>query len=463
MKLGIVILAAGQGTRMRSRHPKVLHTLAGRPLLRWVLDVALELHADRTCVVYGHGGERVPDALSNVDCVWALQAEQRGTGHAVMQAMRAMRDVDRVLVLYGDVPLIEPATLERLVSAAASTDLGVLSVSLPDPTGYGRIVRDASGQVLRIVEHKDADDAERSICEVNTGVVVADRQRLDGWLERIGNDNAQGEYYLTDIVALAVGDGCAVATAQPSAPEEVAGVNDRLQLAALERYHQRRVADELMRAGVTLMDPARLDVRGRLIAESDVTIDVNVLVEGEVRLGEGVRVGPNCVLIDCTVEADSQVLANSIIERAHVGPRTRIGPFARLRPEAHIAADAHVGNFVEIKKSAIGEGSKVNHLSYVGDSQVGEGVNIGAGTITCNYDGVAKHRTTIGDRAFIGSNTALVAPVEIGAGATIGAGSVITRSAPAEKLTLARARQATIDAWQRPQKKPSTEPGRGDS
>ena len=454
MKLGVVVLAAGQGTRMRSRLPKVLHPLAGRPLLAHVLDRSREIGADRTCVVYGHGGELVQTAMIGYDCVWVEQADQRGTGHAMMQAMPRMTDMDRVLVLYGDVPLIAASTLRGMVEAAGSTDLGLLTTMLRDPSGYGRIVRDDAGRVVRIVEQRDATQVELDIHEVNTGFLVADRARLENWLGRIRNDNAQREYYLTDIVRFAADDGVDVATTQPTSVAEVAGVNDRVQLAALERHFQRTLAEELMRGGITLADPARLDIRGYLAAEPDVSIDVNVVIEGEVRLATGVSIGPNCLLKDCAIGAGTQVFSNCVIEGASVGSEARIGPFARLRPEAMLADAVHVGNFVEIKKSAVGEGSKVNHLSYIGDARIGGGVNVGAGTITCNYDGANTHVTVIGDRAFIGSNTALVAPVDVGQGATVGAGSVITRNAPADKLTVARGRQITVENWRRPKKKP---------
>jgi bifunctional UDP-N-acetylglucosamine pyrophosphorylase/glucosamine-1-phosphate N-acetyltransferase len=454
MKLGVVVLAAGQGTRMRSALPKVLHPLAGKPILAHVLDTAYSIAAQRFCVVYGHGGEQVRTAMSGYDCDWALQEEQQGTGHAVMQAMPAMKDMDRVLVVYGDVPLISAETLRRMVDDAERSDVGLLSVILQDPSGYGRVVRDGDGRVLRVVEQKDASEAELQIDEINTGFVVADRPRLDGWLSRLDNQNAQGEYYLTDVIGLAVSDGVEIATTQAQTVEEVSGINDRVQLADLERFYQRRLAESLMRAGVTLRDPARIDIRGRLRAGRDVTIDVNAVFEGEVQLAEGVSIGPNCYLKDCVIGAGSRVFAHSVIEGARVGREARVGPFARLRPEADVRDRAHVGNFVEIKKALVGEGSKVNHLSYVGDARIGRHVNIGAGTITCNYDGANKHLTVIGDDAFIGSNTALVAPVEVGEGATIGAGSVISRPAPAGKLTLARGRQSTIDSWERPRKTP---------
>lgn len=452
MKLGVVVLAAGQGTRMRSATPKILHPLAGRPLLGHVLDTAQGLGAHRICVVYGHGGELVRESMSDYECEWVLQEEQKGTGHAVMQAMPSMEGMDRIMVLYGDVPLILSQTLQRLADAAADTSLGLLTVELDDPAGYGRIVRDAAGRVLSIVEQKDASDAELRIAEINTGFLVADGPSLADWLSRIGSDNAQREYYLTDVIALAVADGIQVATSQPETLEEVSGVNDRVQLAALERHYQRLQAENLMRSGVTLTDPARFDIRGSLQVEPDVSIDVNVIIEGEVQLGAGVTIGPNCLLKDCIIGPGTRVFANSVIEGARVGSGALIGPFARLRPETVLADRVHIGNFVEIKKSRVGDGSKLNHLTYVGDAQVGSGVNVGAGTITCNYDGVAKHRTLIGDNAFIGSNSSLVAPVEVGEGATIGAGSVISFQAPAGKLTIERARQTTIENWMRPTK-----------
>jgi len=456
MRLGVVVLAAGQGKRMRSRLPKVLHLLAGKPLLAHVLETAHAIGAARVCVVYGHGGELVPRAMASWGCLWVEQAEQRGTGHAVIQAMPQMQNMDRILILYGDVPLTGAVTLQRLVDAAVETDLGLLTAMLDDPTGYGRIVRDPAGRVLRNVEQKDATEAELEIEEINTGFMIADRKRLGDWLSRIGNENAHGEYYLPDVIALAASDGVEIATSQPETLEEVCGINDRVQLSVLERHFQRRQADELMRGGVTLADPDRLDIRGRLQAGQDVSIDVNVVIEGEVRLGEGVTIGPNCLLRDCQIGPNTQILANCVIESSSVGSGVRLGPFSRLRPEAVLADDVHVGNFVEIKKSRVGLGSKVNHLTYVGDTQIGSGVNVGAGTITCNYDGANKHRTVIGDRAFIGSNVSLVAPVEIGEDATVGAGSVVSRAAPAGKLTVTRARQITWDYWQRPQKKPKS-------
>lgn len=455
MKLGVVILAAGLGRRMRSNRPKVLHPLAGKPLLAHVLDAANRIGGQRRVVVFGHGGAQVQSALAGYDCLWVEQTEQRGTGHAVIQAMPSLAEMDRVLVLYGDVPLISPATLDHLIAASANASLVLLTAELPDSTGYGRILRDTDKRILRIVEEQDATPAERAVREINTGFLVADRVRLDDWLSRIGNDNAQGEYYLTDVVALAAQDGVSIASVQPATLAEVTGVNDRIQLAELERIHQRAAAERLMRDGVTLADPARFDLRGTLHTGVDVSFDINVIVEGEVRLADGVRVGPNCLLKNCAIGQGTEILANCVIEGATVGENARIGPFARLRPEATLAADTHVGNFVEIKKSHLGRGSKANHLTYLGDAEIGAGVNIGAGTITCNYDGVNKFTTEIGDGAFIGSNTALIAPVIVGAGATIGAGSVITRETPAGQLTLSRSPQTTIPGWERPQKKPA--------
>lgn len=453
MDLGIVILAAGQGTRMRSSLPKVLHPLAGVPLLGHVLGTAARLEPQMTAVVYGHGGERVPACFPNAPVQWVEQAHQLGTGHAVQQALPVLQRVDRVLVLYGDVPLIETATLERLLDETADGPLGLITALLDDSTGYGRIVRDASGRILRIVEQKDATEAELEIDEINTGIMLVDRVRLAAWLERLDNHNVQTEFYLTDIIAQAVAEGAEVSSVQPHCMEEILGVNNRLQLAHLERYVQLRRARALMHTGVTLADPARFDLRGTLRTGHDVTIDINVVIEGDVVLGEGVTIGPNCVLRDCRLGPGTQVHANSIIEGAQIGSDVRIGPFARIRPETELADRVHVGNFVEIKKSHIGRGSKANHLSYLGDSEVGSETNVGAGTITCNYDGAHKHQTVIGDNAFIGSNTALIAPVQVGNGATIGAGSVITHDAPTERLTVSRALQTTIENWQRPKKK----------
>ncbi len=450
--LDVVILAAGKGTRMRSSRPKVLHALAGRSLLEHVIHTAHALGPRAIHVVYGHGGEQVPEALRHLDVRWVRQEPQLGTGHAVQQAMPGVGG-DTVLVLYGDVPLTRLATLRALLAAAAGGTLAVLTAELADPSGYGRIVRDASGRVTRIVEQKDASDAERAIAEINTGIVAAPAARLKAWLASLRSENAQKEYYLTDVIGMAAAEGAAIATARPQAEWEILGVNSKTQLAELERIHQRNQAMALMESGVTLMDPARLDVRGSLRCGQDVVIDVNVVIEGEVMLGDRVTIGPNNVLRNCRIAAGTVVHPNCVIENAEIGADCRIGPFARIRPESRIAEHAHIGNFVEIKKSTIGAGSKVNHLSYVGDTVMGASVNIGAGTITANYDGANKHVTAIEDNASTGANSVLVAPVKIGAGATIGAGSVISKDAPAGELTVARAKQVTVSGWERPAKK----------
>ncbi len=451
--LNIVVLAAGKGTRMRSDLPKVLHPLAGRPLVEHVLAAAAELTPDITCVVYGHGGEAVPTALGGRGLVFALQEPQRGTGHALMQALPHIDAGSPTLVLYGDVPLVRPQSLAPLVEAARGGALAILTATLQDPHGYGRIVREG-GAVRRIVEQKDASAAELEIAEINTGIMAIPAGRLAGWLGRLGDDNAQREYYLTDIVAPAVADGVAVEGLDLAGPQEVAGVNSPRQLAELERAFQLQEAGRLMDAGVRLADPARIDVRGRLQVGRDVSIDVGCVFEGEVTLGDGVSVGPHCVIRSSRVGPGARIEAMSWMDQATVGAASVVGPYARLRPGTELAAGAHVGNFVELKNSQVGEGSKINHLSYVGDATVGARVNIGAGTITCNYDGANKYRTVISDDAFIGSDTQLVAPVQVGAGATIGAGSTITRDAPPEQLTLSRNKQYSLSGWKRPQKKP---------
>jgi bifunctional UDP-N-acetylglucosamine pyrophosphorylase/glucosamine-1-phosphate N-acetyltransferase len=453
VKLAIVILAAGKGTRMYSGLPKVLHALAGRPLLAHVIDCARALEPAGIHVVYGFGGRRVPEALADANVAWVLQAEQHGTGHALRLAMTGITDDALVLVLYGDVPLTRPASLRPLIAAAADGALALMTVQLADPAGYGRIVRDRDGGIIRIVEHKDATPAERVLTEINTGIMAAPAGRLKKYLAALKNTNAQGEYYLTDVVALAAADGVKIAGLPPADRWEIMGVNSKTQLAELERIHQRNQAQGLMDKGLTLLDPARFDLRGTLAFGVDVVIDVNVVIEGKVALGDGVVIGPNNVLRDCEVGAGTRVQPNCVIEQAVIGRDCRIGPFARIRPEADIADGAHIGNFVEIKKSRIGAGSKVNHLAYVGDSTVGRDVNIGAGAITANYDGANKHRTQIEDNASIGSNCVLVAPLTIGAGATIGAGSVISKDAPAGELTVARARAVTVKGWKRPAKK----------
>ena len=453
MSLSIVILAAGQGTRMRSHLPKVLQTLAGKPLLAHVLDTAGRLSADAIYVVYGHGGERVPDAFPERPIEWVRQESQLGTGHAVMQAIDRIPDSHLVMVLYGDVPLTRPDTLQRLIDAAGENDLALLTTKLSDPSGYGRIVRNAAGAVERIVEHKDATDSERRIDEINTGLMLCSAARLRRWLAALGNDNAQGEYYLTDIIGMAAGEGLAVAGLVVDEADEVHGINDRVQLAEAERLLRTRNAERLLREGVTLADPARVDVRGSLKCGHDVSIDVNVVFEGDVQLGDNVRIGPGCVIRNSSIGDDTVIDALCHLDNASIGRNCRIGPYARLRPQARLADDVHAGNFVEVKKSDIGKGSKVNHLTYIGDASIGAGVNVGAGTITCNYDGANKHRTVIEDGAFIGSNTALVAPVRVGRNAVVGAGSTVSRDAPADALTVSRARQATIEGWKRPTKK----------
>jgi bifunctional UDP-N-acetylglucosamine pyrophosphorylase / glucosamine-1-phosphate N-acetyltransferase len=452
MALEILVLAAGLGKRMRSDLPKVLHPLAGRPLLAHVLDTARELSPRKIVVVQGHGGEQVKGIFSqenNID--WVLQAEPRGTAHAVMQAMpRVGADAD-VLVLYGDVPLIRSDTLQKLL-AASRDGLAVLTADLDDPAAYGRIVRDPGGKVTRIVEQKDASPAERAIREINAGFYAMSAQRLAGWLKKIDNRNAQKEYYLTDLVGVAVAERVPVTAVKADHAWEAAGVNSKRDLAELERQYQRNISARLLEAGVTLADPARLDVRGTLDCGRDVAIDVNCVFEGRVTLGDGVRVGPNCILKNISVAAGSEILPFCHLEDSQIGARCRIGPYARLRPGSTLAEEVHVGNFVEVKASRLGAGSKANHLSYLGDSEIGARVNVGAGTITCNYDGAEKHRTVIEDDCFIGSDATLVAPVRIARGSYIGAGSTISKDTPAGQLTVARARQVSIPSW-KPKKK----------
>ena len=451
MSLEILILAAGQGKRMRSELPKVLHPLAGRPLLAHVLDAARALGADGIFVVHGHGAEKVREAFASAGVEWVLQAEQLGTGHAVQQAMPRLRGDGEVLVLYGDVPLVREATLRRLVEASRG-GVALLTTELDDPSGYGRVLRDPGGRVTRIVEHKDASEAERAVREINAGFLALGAGRLSGWLKKLDNRNAQKEYYLTDVVALAVADGVPVNAVKADA-WEVAGVNSKRELAELERRYQRGQADRLLEDGVTLADPSRIDVRGTLECGRDVTIDVNCLFEGRVALGDGVRVGANCVLRDVAVGSHSEVFPFSHLESSVVGRRCRIGPFARLRPGAELGEEVHIGNFVEIKASRLGAAAKANHLSYIGDSEVGARVNVGAGTITCNYDGAQKHRTIIEDDCFIGSDATLVAPVRIARGSYIGAGSTISKDTPPGQLTVARAKQVSIPGWKPPKKK----------
>jgi bifunctional UDP-N-acetylglucosamine pyrophosphorylase/glucosamine-1-phosphate N-acetyltransferase len=453
MPLSIIILAAGQGTRMRSSLPKVLHGLGGRPLLAHVIETARALDSADIHVVIGHGAGQVQDAFPDPDIHWVMQEQQLGTGHAVAQVMPAVADDHTVLVMYGDVPLISAATLEPLCVTAEQGFVGLLTAELDDPAGYGRILHHADGSISGIVEEKDASAAQSAINEINTGFMAAPAARLQRWVDALDNDNAQGEFYLTDVISRAVSDGVSVRGIRADNLQEVLGINDRIQLALQERWYQQRQAARCMREGVTLLDPARFDLRGRLTNGEDVVIDINAVLEGEVVLGDRVTLGPNVTLCNVRVGDDVNILANCVIEDAVIGSGSRIGPFARLRPETRLAEHTHVGNFVEIKKSDVGRGSKVNHLSYIGDTTIGQDVNIGAGTITCNYDGACKHRTVIGDNVFIGSDTQLVAPVEIQDGATIGAGSTITRDAPANALTLSRAPQQTRDGWKRPVKK----------
>jgi bifunctional UDP-N-acetylglucosamine pyrophosphorylase/glucosamine-1-phosphate N-acetyltransferase len=452
--LSIVILAAGQGKRMRSAQPKVLQPLAGRPLLEHVVACGRALGADDVCIVYGHGGEQVQAAFAGQKLRWALQAEQLGTGHAVQQAMPGTPDDNRVLILFGDVPLLRRDTLTGLLEATGEGEMAILTVELDNPTGYGRIVRE-QGEVLRNVEQKDANAAEQSICEINTGVMLCPGAQLKAWLNNLSNDNAQGEYYLTDVIAMAVADGVRVLGIKAGNQEEVMGINDKKQLAEAERALQRRQVEALMELGVGFADPARVDIRGSLRCGSDVYIDVNAVFEGEVVLGDNVKVESNNLIRDSRLGDGTVVHSNCHIEGATTGAGCELGPFARLRPGAQLAANVKVGNFVEIKKSSIANGSKVNHLSYIGDTEIGSDVNVGAGTITCNYDGANKHRTLIGDGAFIGSGVNLVAPVEVGSGATIGAGSTITKNAPGDELTVSRSKQITIKGWNRPMKKES--------
>lgn len=459
--MNIVILAAGQGKRMHSDLAKVLHPVAGRPMLAHVLETARRLvtpdgpaEKNRIIVVYGHGGEAVRAAFPDEDLLWALQEKQLGTGHALASALPLLDPDAPTLVLSGDVPLVEESTLHRLSAAAADgRTLALLTVEPADATGYGRIVRDAGGRIVRIVEHKDANESELALREINTGIMVLPTARLEGWLKALSSDNANGEYYLTDIIGFAVGEGIAVAGVPAAGEWEVLGINSKAQLAGVERVWQRRFAASLLERGVQLADPDRIDVRGRLNCGRDVFIDINCLFIGEVELGDGVRVGPNAVLADARIGAGTQINAFSYLEDARVGSNCTVGPYARLRPGTVLESGAHIGNFVEVKKSHIGAGSKANHLAYIGDAQVGERVNIGAGTITCNYDGTHKHQTIIGDDVFIGSDTQLVAPVTIGARATVAAGTTVTQDVAANALVLSRTPQIVKSGWVKPAKK----------
>lgn len=452
MPTTVIILAAGQGKRMRSDLPKVLHPLAGQPLIRHVLAAAAALKPREVRVVHGHGGGEVQAACLGQPLSWYHQAVQQGTGHAVLQALPRIPANDVVLVLYGDVPLVTPSTLKKLVARAAKGQVAVLTAEMADPAGYGRIIRGAHGSITAIVEHKDASAEQRRIREVNTGLLACPARRLAKWIGRLKPDNAQKEYYLTDIIGLAVGDKVPVAAVAAASEDEVLGINDKLQLAAAEKILRRRRASALMAAGVTLIDPERIDIRGELLCGRDVVIEPDVIFEGVVHVGDRARIGAFNVIRNTLIGDETRIHPHCVIEDGVIGPACEIGPYARLRPGVEMAGKGKIGNFVEVKKSVIGAGSKVNHLSYIGDATIGEKVNVGAGTITCNYDGASKHRTVIGDGAFIGSGVELVAPVEIGPGATIGAGSTITKPAPADQLTLERAKQVTIPSWKRPVK-----------
>ena len=457
MRADIVILAAGQGSRMKSSLPKVLHAIAGKPMLEHVILSAQQtqkiIGQGQIHVVIGHGAEQVKSALGHYDLNWVEQTEQLGTGHAVQQAVPGCKGADVVLVVYGDVPLIHSSSLQSLLAASNGERLGLLTINLPNPSGYGRIIRDGFGNVQAIVEDKDASPEQLAINEVNTGIMAIPGSKLENWVMKLNNENAQKEFYLTDIVSTSVMEDTPVIHVQPQKAIEVEGVNSRVQLMELERAFQQQLASNLMVNGVTIMDPQRLDIRGNLKAGRDIMLDINVVLEGDVELGDNVIIEPGCIIRNSTVGEGAIIKANSILENATVAAHCEVGPYARLRPGTKLAEKARVGNFVEIKKSVIGEGSKVNHLSYIGDAEVGTDVNIGAGTITCNYDGVNKFKTVIGDNAFIGTNSALVAPVTVGAGATTGAGSTINKDIPAEQLGVARARQRNIEGWQRPVKK----------
>ena len=451
MSTTVIILAAGKGTRMRSSLPKVLQPLAGRPLLGHVIDTAKKLNADNIITIYGHGGEQVQAAFTAQKIKWVEQSEQLGTGHAVQMTLPVLPQDGVSLILSGDVPCINPLTLQKLLDATAETGIGLVTLTLPDANGYGRIVR-KNGQIQAIVEHKDATNEQRQIQEINTGIYAVSNAKLHQWLPNLSNENVQGEYYLTDIVAMALADGMQVASVEPEMAFEVEGVNDRVQLAALERQFQACQAKQLMQQGVHLIDPSRFDLRGNLTVGQDVQIDINVIIEGDCELGDHVEIGAGCIIKNTKIAAGTKVQPYSIFDNAIVGEDTQIGPFARLRPGAKLAAEVHIGNFVEVKNTTIGVGSKANHFTYLGDAEIGVGSNIGAGTITCNYDGVNKFKTIIGDQAFIGSNSSLVAPVKIGNGATVGAGSTITRDVEDNSLAVERSKQFAKENYPRPQK-----------
>lgn len=447
----VIILAAGQGTRMRSKLPKVLHCVAGKPMLAHVIDTSRQLGAQAIHVVVGHGAEKVQQCIADKELHWALQEQQLGTGHAVAQAMPAVNDDSVVLIAYGDVPLVTVDTLSTLIDSADQSTLSLLTVSLEDPTGYGRIVRDDDA-ICAIVEQKDATPDQLSICEVNTGILAVPASKLKKWLPELSSNNAQGEYYLTDIISMAVKDGMRVVAQHPSSQWEVHGVNSRQQLSDLERFYQLQQAQRLMAEGATLADPNRVDVRGKLTIGQDIFIDINCVFIGDVNIGDDVHIGPNCVIENAVIGSGSVINPNSTIENAELADNCEVGPFARLRPGTVMASNSKVGNFVELKKTHLGEGSKANHLAYIGDSQIGKGCNIGAGTITCNYDGVNKFKTTMGDNVFVGSNSTLVAPLEIADGGFVGAGSTVTKNVPESSLAVARARQRNVDGWKRPSK-----------
>ncbi|WP_180083365.1 bifunctional UDP-N-acetylglucosamine diphosphorylase/glucosamine-1-phosphate N-acetyltransferase GlmU [Acinetobacter sp. YH12102] len=451
MSTTVIILAAGKGTRMRSSLPKVLQPLAGRPLLGHVIDTAKKLNADNIITIYGHGGEQVQAAFTAQKIKWVEQSEQLGTGHAVQMTLPVLPQDGVSLILSGDVPCINPFTLQKLLDATAETGIGLVTLTLPDANGYGRIVR-KNGQIQAIVEHKDATNEQRQIQEINTGIYAVSNAKLHQWLPNLSNENVQGEYYLTDIVAMALADGMQVASVEPEQAFEVEGVNDRVQLAALERQFQACQAKQLMQQGVHLIDPSRFDLRGNLTVGQDVQIDINVIIEGDCELGDHVEIGAGCIIKNTKIAAGTKVQPYSIFDNAIVGEDTQIGPFARLRPGAKLAAEVHIGNFVEVKNTTIGVGSKANHFTYLGDAEIGAGSNIGAGTITCNYDGANKFKTIIGDQAFIGSNSSLVAPVKIGNGATVGAGSTITRDVEDNSLAVERSKQFAKENYPRPQK-----------
>ena len=451
MSISVIILAAGKGTRMRSSLPKVLQPLAGRPLLGHVIETAQKLQADNIITIYGHGGELVQHEFAKEQVQWVEQAEQLGTGHAVKVTLPVLAQDGLSLILSGDVPCITTQTLQKLLDASQASGIGLVTLTLPDASGYGRIVRE-NGQIQAIIEHKDASDEQRKIQEINTGIYCVSNAKLHQWLPKLSNNNAQGEYYLTDIVAMAIQDGLEVASVEPERAFEVEGVNDRVQLARLEREYQAFQAKQLMQQGVHLIDPSRFDLRGSLTVGQDVRIDINVIIEGNCEFGNNVEIGAGCIIKNTKIAAGTKVQPYSVFDSAIVGENTQIGPFARLRPGAKLANEVHIGNFVEVKNTSIGLGSKANHFTYLGDAEIGAGSNIGAGTITCNYDGANKFKTIIGDAAFIGSNSSLVAPVKIGNGATVGAGSVITHDVADNSLAFERSKQIAKEDYQRPQK-----------